>query len=337
MRILVTGGLGFIGSHTVVELVQQGHSVHIVDNLCNSSLEVLSRILQLVPKDKVSFSKVSLLEFRPLEEDLRSMGPFKACIHFAGLKAVGESVKDPLKYYHSNLNSTINLLEILKKQDILTHFIFSSSATVYGKQASPLTEDTQTGIGITNPYGSTKHQIEQLLQEMQQAHPEVFKVTILRYFNPVGAHPSGLLGENPKVANNLMPYIQKVIQGEKPKLWVFGNDYPTKDGTCVRDYIHVVDLAKGHLAALASPEAYEVFNLGTGNPVSVLEMITQMEAAAGEKIPWDFAPRRAGDLAELFASTKKAQRVLQWKAQLTLADMCHSSWNFIKSSSHSSS
>jgi UDP-glucose 4-epimerase len=332
MHILVTGGLGFIGSHSVVELVNAGHRVHIVDNLCNSSIDVLGRVKQIVGsrnEQLISFTNVDLLDSTGLAEDLKNFGPFQACIHFAGLKSVGESVTNPELYYRSNIVSTLNLVSALKKQGEKCLLIFSSSATVYGEQEPPLIENGLTGFGITNPYGWTKHFIEQILEDEQRANPELLNVCLLRYFNPVGAHQSGLIGENPKVANNLMPYVQKVLSGEKTKLYVFGNDYPTRDGTCIRDYIHVVDLAKGHLAALQSKEPFDVFNLGTGNGSTVLELVATMEKVSGRKIPCEVANKRQGDLPALFANVDKAKSKLGWTAELSLEDMCRDSWRWV--------
>ena len=332
MNVLLTGGTGFIGSHTAVELIAAGHSVVIADNLANSSASVVDRIEQITgtrPKfyqidvaDKAALS-------RPFDEN-----ELDAVVHFAGLKAVGESVAKPLLYYRNNLDTTLALLEVMASHGC-KRFIFSSSATVYGMTNKvPFTEDMPAG-GCTNPYGWTKFMIEQILRDAAVADPAM-SVVLLRYFNPIGAHESGLIGEAPNgIPNNLMPYLCQVAAGKLPRLNVFGDDYPTPDGTGVRDYIHVVDLAKGHAAALTYSAAHtgaEVFNLGTGRGSSVLDLVKSFEKVNGLKLPYVIAPRRAGDIAECYADASKAERLLGWKAEKSLDDMCRDSWNWTKKS-----
>lgn len=319
MKILVTGGTGYIGSHTVVELLAAGHEVEILDNLVNSKVGVLEKI-EKISGIRPKFYEVDLLDAEKTTEVLVN-GNFEAVIHFAGLKAVGESVEQPLRYYENNVAGTLNLLKAIKAGGV-QKIVFSSSATVYGDQGVAVLDETmQTGAGITNPYGWTKAMIEQILKDETVAD-ENFSATLLRYFNPVGAHSSGLLGEDPNGRpNNLMPIIMKVATGEIPKLSVYGDDYPTADGTCVRDYIHVVDLAKGHLKALDKMNAgVNVYNLGTGKGTSVLEMIRVFEEASGESLPYEIVGRRAGDLPELIANPEKAEKGLGWKTELTIAD-----------------
>lgn len=334
MKILVTGGTGYIGSHTVVELIQAGHEVEILDNLFNSKLEVLDIIEELTGV-KPKFYKVDLLDAaatdKTFEDSVDSGKPFDAVIHFAGLKAVGESVEQPLRYYENNISGTINLLKSMAKHDV-KKIIFSSSATVYGDPGvDSFTEDLPTGQGITNPYGRTKYMIEEILKDVAVADP-TFEATILRYFNPVGAHKSGKLGENPNGRpNNLMPIVMKVAKGEYEKLSVYGNDYPTADGTCVRDYIHVVDLALGHLAALDKmAPGVQIYNLGSGKGTSVLEMVAAFEKASGEKLPYEIAPRRAGDLPTLYANPEKALRELGWKTELTIDDAMEDTLRYLR-------
>ena len=322
MKILVTGGAGYIGCHTCVVLLEQGHQVAIVDNLCNSKPAAVSRVEEITGK-KVSFYQYDVRDEEKLREVFRKEAP-DAVIHFAGLKAVGESVAVPLRYYDNNLTSTLVLLKVMKEFGVGS-FVFSSSATVYGDPASvPIREDFP--LSTTNPYGTTKLMIERILTDCAKADPE-FHPVLLRYFNPVGAHESGKLGEDPSgIPNNLTPYITQVVVGKREKVHVFGNDYPTPDGTGVRDYIHVMDLAKGHAAALrAISECFsgaKVYNLGTGKGYSVLEMIQAFSKAAGEDIPYVIEPRRPGDIPECYADCTKAWEELGWKAEKTLDDMC---------------
>lgn len=328
-KILVTGGTGYIGSHTVVELLDEGYEVEILDNLVNSKIIVLDRIEELTGK-RPKFHEVDLLDAEAVEKVVEN-GHFASVIHFAGLKAVGESVEKPLEYYENNLIGTLNLLKSMKKHGV-KKIIFSSSATVYGDQGvGILDESMQTGLGITNPYGQTKFMIEQILKDVALADPD-FEVTLLRYFNPVGNHPSGLLGEDPNGRpNNLMPIIMKVAKGEIAELSIFGDDYPTPDGSCIRDYIHVVDLAKGHLAALEHLEkGTNIYNLGTGHGTSVFEMVAAFEEASGEKLPSKVVDRRPGDLAELCANPEKAERELDWKTTLTVADAMRDTLKFLE-------
>lgn len=328
MKVLLTGGTGFIGSHTAVELLKKGYEVEIMDNLFNSKIEVLDKIEALTGV-KPKFYKVDLLDKEGMDEMFKN-GGYELVIHFAGLKAVAESVEQPLRYYENNVGGTINLLECMKKYGV-KKLIFSSSATVYGDQDGvKLTEDMQTGVGITNPYGETKHVIEEILKDVAEAEPD-FEITILRYFNPVGAHESGLLGEDPNdIPNNLMPIVMKVSTGEIAELKVYGDDYDTPDGTGMRDYIHVVDLARGHVAAAAHMKAgVSIYNLGTGEATSVLEMVAAFEKASGKKLPYVIAPRRAGDLAKVFADASKAERELGWKTELTITDAMNDTINYL--------
>lgn len=333
LHILVTGGTGYIGSHTVIELLEQGHTVTIIDNLVNSQLSVLDKITQITGK-KPDFHEIDLLDADSLDQ-LFDQTSFDLVIHFAGLKAVAESIKKPLKYYDNNITGTINLLKSMQSHSV-KNLIFSSSATVYGDQAKDgkCTETIQTGIGITNPYGKTKYMIEEILKDLAASDPE-FNIIALRYFNPVGNHSSGLLGENPNgIPNNLMPYIMKVASGELKELRIFGNDYDTKDGTCQRDFIHVVDLAKGHLAAIQGLKpGFNVYNLGTGHPTSVYEMVTAFEENSGRSLPHSFAPRRPGDLAILYADPTKAEKELNWHADLTISDAIKDILTFIEKQS----
>ncbi|MCI7402988.1 MAG: UDP-glucose 4-epimerase GalE [Pyramidobacter sp.] len=332
MNVLLTGGAGFIGSHTAVELIAAGHGVVIADDLSNSSASVIER-LERITGVRVPFYQIDVADTAALER-LFAEHDLDAVIHFAGLKAVGESVAKPLLYYRNNLDTTLALLEVMAAHGC-KRFIFSSSATVYGMTNSvPFTEEMPTG-GCTNPYGWTKFMIEQILRDAAAADAEVSAV-LLRYFNPIGAHESGLIGEQPQgIPNNLMPYLCQVAAGKLPQLRVFGDDYPTPDGTGVRDYIHVVDLAKGHAAALAyaaSHQGAEVFNLGTGRGSSVMDLIRSFERVNGIKIPYAIAPRRAGDIAACWADASKAERLLGWKARKSLDDMCRDSWNWTKKS-----
>ena len=303
-KVLVTGGIGFIGSHTVVELLTKDYQIIIIDNLCNSSIKILNKIKKIVGKEKsnqIFFYKLDLLKKNSLKKVSSDFKTIDICIHFAGLKSVSESVKDPILYYNTNIISTINLLEFMKIVNC-QKMIFSSSATVYGNTKSPLSEDSTSGIGITNPYGKTKYMIEEILKDYVISNQN-FSVICLRYFNPIGAHESGLIGENPKsIPNNLMPYIQQVISGKRKYLAIFGNDYNTKDGTGIRDYIHVTDLALGHLCALKKiineKNMFSVYNLGTGKGYSVLEVLKEVENVSNKKIPYRIEDRRKG-IAEL--------------------------------------
>lgn len=332
MNVLLTGGAGFIGSHTAVELIAAGHGVVIADNLSNSSASVIER-LERITGVRAPFYQIDVADKAALER-LFAERHIDAVIHFAGLKAVGESVAKPLLYYRNNLDTTLALLETMAAHGC-KRFIFSSSATVYGMtNPVPFTEDMPAG-GCTNPYGWTKFMIEQILRDAAAADAEL-SAALLRYFNPIGAHESGLIGEQPQgVPNNLMPYLCQVAAGKLPQLRVFGDDYPTPDGTGVRDYIHVVDLAKGHAAALAYAASHtgaEAFNLGTGRGSSVLDLIRSFERVNGVEIPYAIAPRRAGDIAACWADASKAERLLGWKAQKSLDDMCRDSWNWTKKS-----
>lgn len=332
MRLLVTGGLGFIGSHTVVELVEAGHEVVIVDNLCNSKIEVLDNIAKIIGL-KPKFYKIDLVDRGGYEtiHKVFEENKFDGVIHFAGLKAVGESVQKPLEYYHNNIDGTVNLLQAMREYKV-NRLVFSSSACVYGvPKTNPITEDFPSNM-VTNPYGRTKYFIEEILKDCIIAYPDM-KVTILRYFNPVGAHKSGLLGEDPNgIPNNLMPFIQRVAEGKSDTLKIFGNDYPTPDGTCIRDFIHVVDLAKGHVKAIEKIDEknLRILNLGTGKGTSVLELVNAFNKTNGNLVNYEFAPRRAGDVPENFANPKKAKEEIDWEATLSIEDMCKDSWNFTK-------
>ena len=328
MKILVTGGAGFIGSHTVVELQQAGYDVVVLDNLCNASEKSLQRVEAITGK-KVPFYRADILDREALEE-IFSKESIDAVIHFAGLKAVGESVQKPWEYYENNIAGTLTLVDVMRKHNV-KNIIFSSSATVYGNPAFiPITEECPKGQ-CTNPYGWTKSMLEQILSDIQKADPE-WNVILLRYFNPIGAHKSGTIGENPNgIPNNLMPYITQVAIGRRERLTVFGDDYDTPDGTGVRDYIHVVDLAEGHLCAIRYAQAHtgcEVFNLGTGRGVSVLEMVHTFSEVNNVPVPYVIGPRRAGDLATVYADPAKAKQILGWEAKKTLADMCRDSWRW---------
>jgi UDP-glucose 4-epimerase len=328
MTILLTGAAGYIGSHTAVELINAGYEVAIVDNYANSSPQAVARCEEITGH-KIPLFQADVADKAALSAIFQQVKP-AAVMHFAGYKAVGESVAKPLMYYRNNLDSTLTLLECMAEHNVKP-FIFSSSATVYGQSTQvPCRETAPTG-GCTNPYGWTKFMIEQIARDATVADPTM-SVVLLRYFNPVGAHESGRIGENPTgIPNNLMPYITQVAVGKRDHLSVFGNDYPTPDGTGVRDYIHVVDLAKGHVAALAYALEHtgtEVFNLGTGHGVSVLELVHAFERATGVAIPYEIVPRRPGDLAECWADPTKAQQVLGWNAQKTVEDMCADSWRW---------
>ncbi|HRU69499.1 MAG TPA: UDP-glucose 4-epimerase GalE [Kiritimatiellia bacterium] len=329
MKVLVTGGAGFIGSHTIVELLNAGHAVAVVDNLCNSSQESLCRVAEITGK-AVSFRQVDIRDRAALGHVFQAEGPIDAVIHFAALKAVGESVRIPLAYYGNNITGTITLCEAMAAAGC-RNLVFSSSATVYGDPASvPIREDFPTP-GATNPYGWSKLMMEQILRDVQKADPD-WNVILLRYFNPIGAHPSGRIGEDPAgIPNNLLPFVAQVAVGRLPSLSVFGNDYPTPDGTGVRDYIHVVDLALGHLKALdklPSKPGLAVYNLGTGRGSSVLEVVAAFEQASGRKIPYTIKPRRPGDVAECWADPSKAARELGWRAERDLRVMCEDAWRW---------
>ncbi len=328
-KILVTGGTGYIGSHTVVELINAGYEVEILDNLFNSKITVLDKI-EKITGVRPKFYEVDMLD-KPAMEKVFAENNYDIVMHFAGLKAVGESVEQPLRYYENNITGTIYLLELMEKYNC-KKIVFSSSATVYGDQGTgEMVETMTTGTGITNPYGQTKFMIEQIMRDVTVADPD-FSVVLLRYFNPVGAHSSGLLGEDPNGRpNNLMPIVMKVATGEIPELSVFGDDYDTPDGTCIRDYIHVVDLAKGHLAAIRGLKpGTSVYNLGSGKGTSVLEMIAAFDKASGEKLPYKIVGRRAGDLPEMFANPSKALKELGWKTELTIDDAMNDTLRFLK-------
>ena len=332
MNVLVAGGAGFIGSHTAVELLEAGYDVVIADNFSNSKPEVLDKIRKITGKDFRSYEVD--LQNKEATETIFKENQIDAVIHFAGFKAVGESVSKPMEYYHNNLLSTLVLCELMKKYDC-KRMIFSSSATVYGDPKKvPITEDSEVG-GTTNPYGTTKLFIERILQDIVISDPE-WSVVLLRYFNPIGAHPSGLIGENPNgIPNNLMPYIVKVASGELECLNVFGNDYPTPDGTGVRDYIHVVDLALGHIKAVekaTSTKGVHIYNLGTGHGYSVLEIVQNFEKVNGVKVNYRIAPRRPGDIPACYADTTKAKQELGWEAKYGIEDMCRDAWNYIQTS-----
>ena len=335
MAVLVTGGAGFIGSHTCVELINAGYEVVIVDNLYNSCREAVNRIEKITGKN-VKFYNVDLLDKQALENVFKSES-IDSVIHFAGYKAVGESVRKPLEYYHNNITGTLILCDVMRNHGCKS-IVFSSSATVYGDPAFvPITEDCPTG-GVTNPYGRTKFMIEQILSDVSVSDNE-WNVILLRYFNPIGGHESGLLGENPKgIPNNLLPYVTQVAVGKLEKVGVFGNDYDTKDGTGVRDYIHVVDLAKGHVCALKkidemkkeTDNKVKIYNLGTGNGYSVLEVIKSVSKAVGRDIPYEIKDRRPGDIATGYADPAKAKAELHWEATKDIDEMCADAWRFQK-------
>ena len=330
MNVLVTGGSGYIGSHTCLELVNAGHQVTAVDNLSNSSEESLERVRELTGKE-IKFVKADILDMAAMDKIIGGE-KFDSVIHFAALKAVGESVAQPLHYYRNNITGTVNLLEVLQNHQV-KNFVFSSSATVYGLPKSlPLTETADTPIDdVTNPYGRSKLIMEYVLRDWNTANPDT-NVALLRYFNPVGAHESGRIGEDPNgIPCNLLPYVSQVAVGKLEKLSVFGDDYETKDGTGVRDYIHVVDLAVGHVLALKKLEekpGVVVYNLGTGNGYSVLEIVNAFEKASGKKVPYSVAPRRPGDIAACFADPKKAADELGWTAKKGIEEMCVDGWNW---------
>ncbi len=327
MSILVTGGAGFIGSHTLVELLNEGYDVVVVDNFCNSKPIVFERIKKITGKD-VKYYEADLLDYDVIDK-IFSENDIDSVIHFAGLKAVGESVLEPIRYYHNNLTGTFNLCNVMQKYGA-KRIVFSSSATVYGKPESvPIREDFP--LSTTNPYGETKLMIERILKDLFVSDND-WSVSVLRYFNPIGAHKSGMIGEDPKgIPNNLLPYITQVASGKREYLSVFGNDYNTHDGTGVRDYIHVVDLAKAHLKALERTrkvKGVEYFNIGTGVGYSVLDIVNAYEKATGIKINYIIAPRRPGDIDECYADPKKAYEVLGWKAEYNIEDMCRDSNNW---------
>ena len=330
MAILLPGGAGFIGSHTAVELLKEGKEIIILDNFSNSKPEVLDAIREITGK-QFKFYEMDYLDREKLEKVFEE-NEIDAVLNFAGYKAVGESVQKPIEYYQNNISGALVLLDTMRKYGC-KKFIFSSSATVYGEpERIPLTEDCKTG-GTTNPYGTTKLFIEQILKDIY-ASDNTWDICILRYFNPVGAHESGLIGEEPQgIPNNLMPYIVRVASGQLKELSVFGNDYNTPDGTGVRDYIHVVDLAKGHVKALEKldkeKQGLYIYNLGTGTGYSVLDMVKAFEKATGKEVPYKIAPRRAGDIATCYAEPTKAKEELKWKAEKTLEEMCKDSWNYI--------
>ncbi|MCF0174016.1 MAG: UDP-glucose 4-epimerase GalE [Bacteroidales bacterium] len=330
MNILLTGGAGFIGSHTIVELHEAGHSVVVVDNLVNSQYEAIRRVEKIIGCN-VPFVEADVRDFKAMDEIFKA-NRIDAVIHFAGLKAVGESCTKPLEYYENNMNATFVLLKAMRENGC-KNIIFSSSATVYGDpKIIPIKEDCPKGH-CTNPYGQTKSMLEEVLTDVQKADPE-WNVVLLRYFNPIGAHKSGLIGENPNgIPNNLMPYITQTAIGIRESLGVFGNDYPTYDGTGVRDYIHVVDLARGHVAALKAIQrdcGLAIYNLGTGHGYSVLDVVKAFEKANGVKVPYTIQPRRPGDIATCFCNPAKAKAELGWEAIYGIEDMCRDSWNFQK-------
>jgi UDP-glucose 4-epimerase len=328
MKVLVTGGAGYIGSHTCLELLQAGHEVTVIDNLVNSSEESLRRVQALAGKS-LTFHKVDLLDEPALEKVFDSQA-FDAVIHFAALKAVGESVEQPLRYYHNNLTGTILMCQVMARHKV-KNLIFSSSATVYGDPSSvPIREDFSC-CEQANPYGRTKRMIEIILQDVQAADP-AWNIALLRYFNPVGAHPSGQIGEDPRgTPNNIMPFITQVAVGRRPYLRVFGSDYPTPDGTGIRDYIHVVDLAQGHIKALEHLQTNPglvIYNLGTNRGYSVLELVKAFEQASGRQVPYQIVDRRPGDVAVSYADASKANHELGWKAERGIEEMCKDAWHW---------
>lgn len=327
MNILVTGGAGYIGSHTIIELIKSNHNPIIVDNLSNSNAEAIRRV-EAITGIKIPFYEIDVRDKDGLYSIFKN-NTIDAIIHFAGLKSVGQSVSKPLEYYSNNIDSTLVLLEAAKEFGV-NKFIFSSSATVYGiPEELPLKETSRVGVGITNPYGQTKFMLEQILKDVSTANSD-FEVTLLRYFNPVGADASGTIGEDPNdIPNNLLPYVSQVAVGKLEKVSVFGDDYDTPDGTGVRDYIHVVDLAKGHVAALNhSKPGTEVYNLCTGKGTSVLELIAAFGKAAGKEIPYQIVARRPGDVGSCYASPEKANKELGWFAEKTIEDACEDSWRW---------
>lgn len=331
MSILLPGGAGYIGSHTAVELLKQGKDIVIIDDFSNSNVKALDAIKQITGKD-FKFYEIDYKNREKLEKVFEE-NEIESVINFAGYKAVGESVKKPLEYYYNNVSGAIVLLQTMAKYGV-KKFVFSSSATIYGEQEVPKYVETMERKKASSPYGTTKIMIEQILEDIYRADP-TWKISILRYFNPVGAHESGLLGENPNgIPNNLMPFIQKVAIGELEELTIFGNDYNTPDGTCRRDYLHVVDLAIGHIKALEKLEQSDkgvyVYNLGTGKPASVLELVTTFIKVNQIEVPFKYGQRRAGDLDEFYADPTKAEKELGWKATRNVEDMCRDSWNYIQ-------
>ena len=328
MNVFVTGGLGFIGSHTCVELIAAGHTPIVADDLSNAAPDVLDRI-EKISGTRPIFYRINVAD-RAAVEQVFSAHRIDAVIHFAGFKAVGESCRIPLAYYRNNLDTALTLLEVMRAHGC-KRFVFSSSATVYGPENPVPYREEQPTYFATNPYGWTKVMIEQILRDVCAAEAD-FSAVLLRYFNPIGAHSSGLLGDDPQgIPNNLMPYIARVAAGQLPRLTVFGDDYDTADGTCVRDYIHVVDLARGHLAALNYAAAgAEAFNLGTGRGTSVLELVHAFSRVNGVEVPYVIGPRRAGDLPRCWADASKAERLLGWRAEKSTDEMCRDSWNYIK-------
>jgi UDP-glucose 4-epimerase len=330
MKILITGGTGYIGSHTCVELLEAGYEIVILDNLSNSKIEALHRIKKITEKTEIPFYKLDLLEEEKVFQILLKER-IEAVIHFAGLKAVGKSCEKPLEYYHNNVSGSLSLFKAMKKAEV-KKIVFSSSATVYGFSQNVPFSETEP-LSATNPYGRTKLMIEEILRDLFAAD-STWQISLLRYFNPVGAHSSGLIGEDPNgIPNNLLPYISQVAVGKREKLSVFGNDYPTKDGTGERDYIHVVDLAKAHLNALEHLDenhGCEAYNIGCGRAYSVLEMILAFEKVCEKKIPYEIANRRLGDVATSFANPQKANEKLGWKAEKSLEDICKDAWNWQK-------
>ena len=330
MNILLTGGAGYIGSHAIIELDKAGHTVVVVDNLVNSNPESLRRVAKIIGKE-IPFYEVDVRDKEALSK-VFDENKFDAVIHFAGLKAVGESVSKPLEYYHNNMTGTFILLDVMRQHGC-KNIIFSSSATVYGDPAIiPITEDCPKGR-CTNPYGQTKSMLEEVLMDVQKADPE-WTVVLLRYFNPIGAHQSGMIGENPNgIPNNLMPYITQTVVGIRKELGIFGDDYDTPDGTGVRDYIHVCDLASGHVAALSAIKkncGLAIYNLGTGHGYSVLDVVKAFEKVNGVKVPYSIKPRRPGDIATCYCNPAKAKAELCWEAQYGIEEMCRDSWNWQK-------
>jgi len=332
MKILVTGGLGFIGSHTVISLLAADHEVYIVDNLSNARIEVLDTLKIITGNKLIPFEKVDVTDEVAINR-IFSEQKFDGVIHFAGFKAVGESVSIPLSYYKNNVLSTIVLLEACIKNGV-KRFVFSSSATVYGDNKVPFKEEMKL-LPTTNPYGESKAISERILKDTSKAYSQ-FSISVLRYFNPVGAHKSGLIGESPKgTPNNLMPYINQTAKGIRKKLNIFGGDYPTKDGTGVRDFIHVMDIAEGHVAALENVRnGLHIYNLGTGCGVSVMDLITTYTRVNKVEIPYNIVERRAGDIASSYADTTKAEKELGWKAKRTVEQMCRDAWNYEKNNTY---
>ncbi|MGJ3196267.1 UDP-glucose 4-epimerase GalE [Peribacillus frigoritolerans] len=327
MNILVTGGAGYIGSHTCVALMEAGHSVIVADNLCNSKADTLDKVKQITNKE-ITFYQIDVTDEAAVDR-VFSNHHLDGVIHFAGLKAVGESVEKPIAYYYNNIVSTMVLAKACQQFNV-KRFVYSSSATVYGDNTVPF-EETMNLLPTTNPYGETKAMGERILTDMVKANP-AFSISLLRYFNPVGAHESGLIGEAPNgIPNNLMPYVSQVAKGKLKKLRVFGNDYPTVDGTGVRDFIHVVDLAEGHVAALDNiTEGVHIYNLGTGQGTSVMELLEAFEEANGIKVPYEIVDRRPGDISSCYADVSKAKRELGWTAKRDVISMCRDSWRFEK-------